>query len=122
MKMEMKKVENKVNNILRGLSMIEKAFERFLRKNYLKSERHSEILPEIKKNFIRIRSWLIDYRAFAGVSSFNLLLAQSVEELRVMIEGLISDCISGRGKKKKKGVEKNRLNFPNRLIRCSGIF
>jgi len=58
--------EEILSNILRNLTMLEKAFERLKRKNWLKN-RYPDYIIEIESILVAIRLWIDEHRAFSGV-------------------------------------------------------
>ena len=91
-----------LDNILRTLCMLEKAFDRLTRKNYYDESQYPDIIIEIGASFIMLRKWMSDYRAFSNSSAFILQLVVSVENIGQLIGDLIPICTPENGKRKEK--------------------
>lgn len=90
-----------LSNILRNLSMLEKAFERLKRKNWHKRQ-YPDYVIEIESILIAIRLWIDENRAFSEVPEFCRILCVSIERIGRLIGELAAACTPDRGKKREK--------------------
>lgn len=116
--------EKGLANILRILTMLEKAIERLLRQNYNQRCQYPAIVLEIEEAFNNLRAWIQDYKIFSCLGVFNSLLGITLKELGDMIGQLIAESKPVAGK---KAIKKNKKNnstedFVNQLTVCWNIF
>ena len=97
-----------VDNILRNISMLEKAFDRLKRKNWYDEKQYPEIIVRLDFLLIGIRSWIKAYRAFCGVSTFIWLLGACVDRIGELISALLTECTPAKGKRKEKKSRSER--------------
>ncbi len=90
-----------LSDILRNLSMLEKAFERLKRKNWHKN-RYPDYVFEIESVLVTIRLWIHENRAFSNVPAFVRILAASIERIGQLIGELVATCTPEKGKKREK--------------------
>ncbi len=97
-----------IKNILRNLSMLEKAFDRLKRKNWYHENQYPEIIFKIDSLLIAIRAWINANWAFCNVSAFILLLGVGVERIGALIDELVIQCTPEKGKRKEKRSRSER--------------
>ena len=95
-----------LDNILRVLTMLEKAIDRFIRQAYFNQNQYPEIITEIEDGLNTIRCWIQGYKLFADFPSFSMMLGLSINELGQMIVQLMGICKPVAGKKQ---VKKSKL-------------
>lgn len=95
-----------LTNILRILSMLEKALNRVARNNYFSRAQYPEIFFEIEASLNTLRSWIEKYKVFCASPTFNSMLGMCLENLAQLIGQLIVTCSPVRGKKR---IKKTRL-------------
>ena len=117
-----------LNNIKRGLTMLEKAINRLMRKNFYDRSQYPSIFLQIETLMNSIRKWLRAYKSLSGTKSFSCLSTLLLSELQEMIIDLIDSISSEKGKKQisKKQKETDilslRKSFENILDKIiSGI-
>ncbi len=102
-----------LGDALRGLSMMEKAFERLKRKNYYHESQYPDIFTEIEGAFFMLRTWINKYRVFSDTPSFIFQFCESLEIIGQLIAELTTECNPEKGKRKEKKSrsvkEKNRI-------------
>lgn len=94
--------EDLINNLLRTLTMLEKAIERVGRRNYHNPSQYPEIFLEIDNAINKTREWTQNYRNFSLFSTFSLLLGMCLKELGELIGQLMVICKPLAGKKEVK--------------------
>jgi len=99
-----------MTNILRNLSMLEKAFDRLKRKNWYHENQYPEIIFEINFLLIAIRAWINANWAFCNVSAFILLLGVGVKRIGDLIGELVPKCTPEDGKRKEKRSRSEQEN------------
>jgi hypothetical protein len=97
-----------IENILRNLSVLEKAFDRLKRKNWHHENQYPDIIFKIESLLIAIRAWIRSHIAFCGVSAFIWLLGAAVERTGRLIDQLVTECNPQRGKRKEKKSRSER--------------
>lgn len=90
-----------MGNILRVLSMLEKAFDRLKRKTW-HPDQYPDMVSEIDALLNSIRTWIESHRAFFTTSTFIWNLGVSIEKVGRLIEELIAECEPVDGKKREK--------------------
>jgi len=93
--------EEILSDILRNLTMLEKAFERLKRKNW-HGNRYPDYVIEIESVLIAIRLWTDDHRAFTEVPAFVRILGAGIERIGRLIGDLVAACAPEKGKKMEK--------------------
>ena len=94
--------DNKSDNILRILTMLEKALNRLLRHNYYNRSQYPQLIQEIEEALNKLRSWIQDYKNFTCLCGFNLLLGLVIKDCGDMIAQLMAVCKPLPGKKQMK--------------------
>ena len=100
--------EEILNNILRTLTMLEKALGRVGRLNYHNRSQYPEIFFEIEESINMTRQWIEKYRIFSSVSTFSLLLGVCLKELGELIGQLMVKCKPLAGKKEIKKARRSQ--------------
>lgn len=109
-----------INNILRILTMLEKALNRLVRRCYYCRNQYPQSVLDVEDVLAEFRSWIQDCKNFGCLTGFSLLSGLLIKNLADMIESLMGECKPLRGKKqvKKNNGFKSRQHFPNQLIQC----
>jgi hypothetical protein len=109
-----------IDNVKRILTMLEKALERILRRNYYNRKQYPPIALEIEEEIAILRGWIKDYQLYSPLQSFRLQIGLAMKELESKIGQLMALCNPSAGKKriKKNSRLKNTLRFANRLMPC----
>ena len=115
--------EKELDNILRILTMLEKALDRLLRQNYHNRHQYPPLVLELENTFNNLRSWIQDYKIFCCLKGFDLILGLVMKDLGEIIKRLITESKSVAGKKatKKNKKIKHRENFAAKLTACWNI-
>ena len=110
----------KLENILRTLTMLEKALDRLGRQNYHNRKQYPPIILEIEEWLNTLRCFIQDYKLYADLASFSIQLGIAIEKLGDLIARLIKECKPSSGKKELKKNIKFRIKslFPNQLRVC----
>lgn len=95
-----------LQNILRILTMLEKALGRLARRNWYSRREYPEIFCEIEAGIETMRSWMRNYQIFANVPNFSFLLIGSLQELFDLIGLLILNCHPSKGRRRRKKNKK----------------
>ena len=102
-----------ITNILRLLTILEKALNRLMRNNYYDRSQYPEVFLMIEALIIRIRGWIKDYKFLSETKNFSYLSTILLSELCGMIMNLIDIVTSKNGKKqvstKQKETDKKLL-------------
>jgi hypothetical protein len=93
-------------NILRILSMLEKALNRTVRQKYYARRQYPEIFFQIENTINSLRTWIQTYQVFCMLTTFNMLLEIYIKEIEHAIEQLIENTTPLNGKKR---VSQSRL-------------
>ena len=115
--------EKELDNILRILTMLEKALDRLLRQNYHNRYQYPPIVLELEDTFNNLRSWIQGYKIFGCLKGFDLILGLFMKELGEIIKWLIAESKPVAGKratKKNKKIEREE-NFAEQLTACWNI-
>jgi len=88
-----------LNNIMRGLTMLEKALNRLMRNNYYDRSQYPPIFFLIEILISSIREWISGYKSFSGTKNFSFLSSLLLSELHDMVDELIHTINSEKGKK-----------------------
>ena len=112
--------DNQINNILRILTMLEKALNRLVRRCYYGRSQYPQIVLDVEDMLAEFRAWIQDYKNFSCLAGFSLLSGLAIKNLEDLIEILVAECKPLRGKKaiKKNNGFKSRKHFGNQLILC----
>ena len=112
--------DNRTDDILRILTMLEKALNRLMRRCYYSRNQYPPIVLDVEDMLSELRAWLQGYKDFSFLAGFSLLPGLTIKNLADMIETLMVECRPLRGKKeiKKNNVYKSRRPFANQLILC----
>ncbi|KPA14183.1 hypothetical protein MHK_005610, partial [Candidatus Magnetomorum sp. HK-1] len=114
-----------LNNILRGLTMLENSLDRLMRNNLYDRTQYPELYFDVKSLLINIREWISDFKMFSGTENFTYSLSMLLTELSQVIIDLFDVISSENGKKQvsKKQKEKQkksiRLSMDNILDKIS---
>ncbi len=103
-------------NILRILTMLEKAVIRLTRRKYHARRQYPEIFFQIEEGLHRLRAWIQSYHALFPCAVFQWFVAQKLAALAQFIAQLKEHCLpsggnehgSGDEKKKAKGKKKGK--------------
>ena len=91
-----------LTNILRSLSMLEKCFDRLVRKNYHRRSQYPGIVIEIESALKTLRSWVKKFGIFCGTDAFNRAFGLWSETIGNLIADLVTECSPVNGKKQTK--------------------
>ena len=110
----------KLENILRTLTMLEKALDRLVRQNYHNCEQYPPLILEIEEWLTALRCWIQEYKSYADLASFSIQLGIAIEKLGNLIAQLVKECKPSSGKRAlKKSIKyRNKLLFANQLMAC----
>jgi hypothetical protein len=99
-----------LNNILRGLTMLDNSLDRLMRNNFYDRAQYPEHYFDVKSLLINIREWISDYKMFSGTENFTYSLSMLLTELSQVIIDLFDVISSENGKKQvsKKQKEKQK--------------
>jgi hypothetical protein len=109
-----------VENILRTLTMLEKALDRLVRHHYHSRNQYPPLILEIEQGLNTLRSWIQDYKTYANLPVFSLQLSVAIKSLGGFIAQLVKECKPSAGKRGIKKSIRFRSNclFVDRLIVC----
>lgn len=110
-----------LSDILRNLSMLEKALERLKRKIWHKNQ-YPDYIIEINSLLIAIRAWIRACKAFSDTPTFIRILGMSIDNIGRLIAELTMKCTPEKGKKREKKSRSVRerdkiLNSLSRMTR-----
>jgi hypothetical protein len=110
----------KLENMLRTLTMLEKALDRLVRQNYNNRNQYPPLILEIEEGLDTLRSWIQDYKTYADLPVFSSQLAIAIKSLGDFIGQLIKECKPVAGKREiKKNIKFNsNLIFADQLTVC----
>ena len=103
-----------LTDILRILSMLEKASDRLARLNYHRRSQYPAIVIEIESALTAFRSWVENYSIFSGTDAFNRAFGLWADTVGMLIADLITECTPTKGKKR---VKKSRLIYQQENLR-----
>ena len=106
-----------VDNIKRTLTMLEKALERVLRRNYYNREQYPPLALEIEEQIKVLRGWVKDYQLYSSFQSFRVQVGLAMKELEGKIGQLMALCKPSAGKRR---VRKNQ-QVQEHLELCKSI-
>lgn len=112
--------DKELGNVKRILTMLEKALERILRRNYYNRDQYPPIAFEIEEQIAVLRGWIQDYQIYSTVPGFRLQVGLAMKELENKIGQLMALCTPSAGKKRIKKNSKftSTQSFANRLMPC----
>jgi len=110
----------KSENILRTLTMLEKALDRLGRQNYHDRKQYPPLILEIEEWLNTLRCWIQDYKLYAELAIFSIQLGIAIEKLGDLIARLMKECKPSSGKKEiKKSIKfSTKSLFANQLMAC----
>jgi len=94
--------DKEVDNAKRILTMLEKALERILRRNYFNRNQYPQLAFEIEEQITILRGWIEDYQLYSPLASFRLQVGLTMQELKSKIGQLMAVCAPSDGKKRIK--------------------
>jgi hypothetical protein len=97
-----KEKDKEVDNVKRILTMLEKALERILRRNYYNRDQYPRIAFEIEEQIKVLRGWIQDYELYSPLPSFRSQVGLAMKELESKIGQLMAVCTPATGKKRIK--------------------
>jgi hypothetical protein len=100
--------DREIDNVKRILTMLEKALERILRRNYYNRDQYPLIAFEIEEQIAVLRGWIQDYQRYSPLSSFRLQIGLAMQELESKIGQLMAQCNPSAGKKRIKKTADSR--------------
>jgi hypothetical protein len=100
--------DKEVDNVKRILTMLEKALERILRRNYYNRDQYPPIAFEIEEQIAVLRGWIQDYQLYSPLPSFRLQVGLAMKELESKIGQLMALCTPSAGKKRIKKTANSR--------------
>jgi hypothetical protein len=115
--------DKELDNAKRILTMLEKALERVLRRNYYNRNQYPQIAFEIEEQISVLRGWIQDYQLYSALPSFRVQVGLAMKDLESKIKQLMAVCTPSAGKQriKKNSKFKNTLSFANQLMPCWSI-
>lgn len=115
--------DKKVGNVKRILTMLEKALERVLRRNYYNRNQYPQIAFEIEEQISILRGWIQEYQLYSALSNYRVQVGLAMKDLESKIEQLMALCTPSAGKQriKKNSKFKNTLSFAHQLMPCWSI-
>lgn len=102
---DIQKIENNTEiliNILRTLSLLEKALDRLARNNYHNRNQYPDLLLEIESTLVLTREWIQRFKAFCAVPAFIKLIGLCVSNIGILISEIITEIHPENGKRKQK--------------------
>ena len=97
--------DKEVDNVKRILTMLQKALERILRRNYYNRDQYPQIAFEIEKQISVLRGWIQDYQLYSALPSFHLQVGLAMKDLESKIGQLMALCKPSAGKKRIKKTQ-----------------
>jgi len=115
--------DKEVGNVKRILTMLEKALERVLRRNYFNRNQYPQLAFEIEEQISVIRGWIQEYQLYSALPGFHVQVGLAMKDLESKIEQLMALCKPSAGKQriKKNSKFKNTLSFAHQLMPCWSI-
>ncbi|MBF0453162.1 MAG: hypothetical protein HQK75_20850 [Candidatus Magnetomorum sp.] len=86
-----------LNNLKRSICMLKKVLYRVARNNYYQ---YPDIFFEIEETLDSISTWINDYKNFAVLHNFSIMLGILIQKLSDVISQLIHICKPANGKKR----------------------
>ena len=123
------KIENNTKiliNILRTLSLLEKALDRLARNNYHNRNQYPDLLLELETTLVLTREWIQKYKAFCVVPAFINLLGLCISNFGILISEIITEIQPENGKRSQKKSRRIReqqniiksINYMESNISC----
>lgn len=106
-----------LTNILRILSMLEKALNRAVRRKYYYRRQYPEIFFQIESTINSLRAWIHNYQIFYMLTTFNMLLEIYIKEIEDALEQLLVNTAPLNGKKR---VSQSRLIHEHKSL-CQSL-
>lgn len=106
-----------LTNILRVLSMLEKALDRKVRQTYHDKSQYPAEYFEVQQSVATLRAWIEGNRIYCGIKTFNMLVGLCLDKLGQLTAYFILESCSVNGKKRCK---KTRLIADHNSI-CKSI-
>jgi len=97
---------SEVENVLRILTMLEKALDRLGRLNYLERNQYPPIFLTVEETINKIKVWIREHRHFSSLKVLYQSLIEFLATLTQLVEELWDSCKSKPGKKGIKGFRK----------------
>jgi len=94
--------KKELDNVKRILTMLEKALERLLRRNYYNRNQYPKIALEIEEGINTLRGWIDDYQVYGTLPGFHLQIGLAMKDLESKIGQLTAMCKPSSGKKRIK--------------------
>jgi hypothetical protein len=115
--------DRELDNAKRILTMLEKALERVLRRNYYNRNQYPQIAFEIEEQISVLRGWIQDYQLYSALPGFCVQVGLAMKDLESKIEQLMAVCkpLAGKQRIKKNSKFKNTLSFAHQLMPCWSI-
>jgi hypothetical protein len=115
--------EKEIDNAKRTLTMLEKALERVLRRNYYNQDQYPQIAFEIEEQINTLRGWIQDYQIYCALPNFLVQVGLAMKDLESKIGQLMALCkpLDGKKRIKKNSGFKSTMNFADQLIACWNI-
>jgi hypothetical protein len=115
--------DRELDNAKRILTMLEKALERVLRRNYYNRNQYPQLAFEIEEQINILRGWIQEYQLYSALPNFCLQVGVAMKDLESKIEQLMALCTPSAGKQriKKNSKFKNTLSFAHQLMPCWSI-
>jgi len=103
---------NELDNIKRTLTMLEKAVNRNIRRNYYHPNQYPEIISQIEEGINTLRAWLSDYKIYSGLPMFHLHLGMTINDLGAIInQAMDIEPLPGKKAVKRKQISKEQMNL-----------
>jgi hypothetical protein len=115
--------DKEAGNVKRILTMLEKALERVLRRNYFNRNQYPQLAFEIEEQISILRGWIQDYQLYSALPNYRVQAGLAMKDLESKIEQLMALCTPSAGKQriKKNSKFKNTLSFAHQLMPCWSI-
>src|SRR4030043_625323 len=97
--------DKEVNNVKRTLTMLVKALERVLRRNYYNRDQYPPLALEIEEQIKILRGWVEDYQLYSSLQSFRMQVGLAMKDLESKIGQLMALCTPSAGKKRIKKTQ-----------------
>jgi hypothetical protein len=72
--------DKEVDNVKRILTMLEKALERILRRNYYNRDQYPQIAFEIEEQISVLRGWIQDYQLYSALANFHVQVGLAMKD------------------------------------------
>jgi hypothetical protein len=100
--------DKELGNVKRILTMLEKALERVLRRNYYNRNQYPQIAFEIEEQISILRGWIQDYQLYSALPSFHVQVGLAMKDLESKISQLMAVCMPSAGKQRIKKTANSR--------------